>query len=62
MCIRDRLTADRVAGFLGDSALDLALDTIPTEVVTGFEEGEGAAQIAKDAAGNICLLYTSRCV
>lgn len=47
------LTADRVAGFLGDSALDLALDTIPNEVVTGFEEGEGAAQIAKDAAGNM---------
>ena len=47
------LTADRVAGFLGDSALDLALDTIPNEVVTGLEEGESAAQIAKDAAGNM---------
>lgn len=47
------LTADRVAGFLGDSALDLALDTIPNEIVTGLEEGENAAQIAKDAAGNM---------
>lgn len=47
------LTADRVAGFLGDSALDLTLDTIPNEVVTGLEEGESAAQIAKDAAGNM---------
>lgn len=47
------LTADRVAGFLGDSALDLTLDTIPNEVVTGLEEGENAAQIAKDAAGNM---------
>lgn len=47
------LTADRVAGFLGDSALDLALDTIPNEIVTGLEEGESAAQIAKDAAGNM---------
>ena len=47
------LTGDRVAGFLGDSALDLALDTIPNEVVTGLEEGESAAQIAKDAAGNM---------
>lgn len=47
------LTADRVAGFLGDSALDLALDTIPNEVVTGLEEGESAAQIAKDVAGNM---------
>lgn len=47
------LTADRVAGFLGDSALDLALDTIPNEVVTGLEEGESAAQIAKDAASNM---------
>ena len=47
------LTGDRVAGFLGDSTLDLALDTIPNEVVTGLEEGESAAQIAKDAAGNM---------
>lgn len=47
------LTADRVAGFLGDSALDLALDTIPNEIVTGLEEGENAAQIAKDAAWNM---------
>lgn len=47
------LTADRVAGFLGDSALDLTLDTIPNEVVTGLEEGENASQIAKDAAGNM---------